>query len=358
MKFFNGALIFVFAAVLAGCSSAPKFGEGVYPVGAVLPLSGESAAAARDALDGMLLAAKKVNSAGGIAGLELKIVARDCGAGKSFGEAFDALRRDGVKVVSVGFDEQVVSWHTRLMKCDDVFINYMCQYPPATLDSQNSTRIFLNGAQDGDLLSTVVERPDSRDVNIVAMSVDSLFGKACGDYLTFCLKLEHTKFYSDVFSSGTRDFSIFSEQMKRLFPQYIFYVGRGSELKPFVESVCRGGYSGVIASCAVFGFEPFDVPEGVKFYRTATAFELGKVATPVSREFVAAFKAEFGREPTWVAAYGYDSVLALSKAVVAAKFNPAKMRAQFAGAKIDGAVGTITFDSSADSLSELEVVGK
>ena len=53
-----------------------------------------------------------------------------------------------------------------------------------------------------------------------------------------------------------------------------------------------------------------------------------------------------------------SSVVALSKAVVAAKFNPAKMRAQLAGAKIDGAVGTITFDSSADSLSELEVVGK
>lgn len=185
-KFF-AAVCAIAAAALAGCSSAPKFGENVYPMGAILPLTGENAAAAREALNGMELGAEKVNASGGIAGLKVEIVPRDAnGSGKlSFEENFDALRRDGVRVISVGFDEVVVPWHRRIAKCDDAFVNFLCQYPPATVDAPNSVRIFLNGAQDGDVLSKAVERSGRRDTRIVLMSVDSMFGKACGDYLAF-----------------------------------------------------------------------------------------------------------------------------------------------------------------------------
>ena len=355
-KFF-AAVCAIAAAALAGCSSAPKFGENVYPMGAILPLTGENAAAAREALNGMELGAEKVNASGGIAGLKVEIVPRDAnGSGKlSFEENFDALRRDGVRVISVGFDEVVVPWHRRIAKCDDAFVNFLCQYPPATVDAPNSVRIFLNGAQDGDVLSKAVERSGRRDTRIVLMSVDSMFGKACGDYLAFCVRLEHTKLYADVFTQGTRDFSIFSGQIKRLFPDCVFYVGRGGELKSFVESVAKDGFRGTVASGAVFGFEPFKVPDGVKFFRTATLFELGKISTPASREFVAAYRAKYGKAPTWVAAYGYDSVVELAKAVEAAKFNPSKMRDYFKDRKTEGAIGSMEFDRTADPLSDLEL---
>ena len=83
---------------------------------------------------------------------------------------------------------------------------------------------------------------------------------------------------------------------------------------------------------------------------------MGKINTPVSREFVAAYKAKYGKSPTWVAAYGYDSVVSLSKAVLAAKFDPAKMREYFKDKRIDGAIGSMDFDATADPLSELELV--
>ena len=356
-KFF-AAFSITAAATLSACSTAPKFGEDVYPMGAILPLTGENSEAAREVLNGMELAAQKLNASGAMAGLKIKIVARDANGSDnlSFEEHFDSLRRDGVRVISVGFDENVVAWHQRLCKCDDAFINYFCQYPPATLDSQNSARIFLNGAQDGDILSKAVERSDRRDTRIVLMSVDSMFGKACGDYLAFCVRLERTKLYTDVFSQNTRDFSIFSSQMKRLFPDCIFYVGRGGELENFVKSVASEGYKGRVAASAVFDFKPFKIPEGIKFCRTATLFELGKINTAVSRGFVAEYKSKYGKAPTWPAAYGYDAVMELSKAVEAAKFNPSKMRGYFEGRKTDGAIGRLEFDKTADPTSELELV--
>lgn len=327
-------------------------------MGVILPLTGVNSEAAREALNGMELAAQKVNSEGGIAGLNLKIVARDAnGSDKlNFEEHFDSLRRDGVKVITLGFDEKVVAWHQRLLKCDDAFMNFFCQYPPATIDSQNTVRIFLNGAQDGDLLSKIVKRSDKRDTRIVLMSVDSMFGKSCGDYLAFCVRLKRTKIYTDVFSQGTRNFSVFSEQIQRLFPDYIFYVGRGEGLPAFVDSVARSGFNGTVAASAVFDFKKFKIPNGIKFCRTATLFEMGKIKTPVSLEFVAAYKAKYGKPPTWVAAYGYDSIVSLSKAVLAAKFDPSKMRDYFIDKRIEGAIGAMDFDSTADPLSELEIV--
>ena len=93
----------------------------------------------------------------------------------------------------------------------------------------------------------------------------------------------------------------------------------------------------------------------MKFFRTATLFELGKISTPASREFVAAYRAKYGKAPTWVAAYGYDSVVELAKAVEAAKFNPSKMRDYFKDRKTEGAIGSMEFDRTADPLSELEL---
>ena len=111
-----------------------------------------------------------------------------------------------------------------------------------------------------------------------------------------------------------------------------------------------------MAASAVFDFKPFKIPEGIKFCRTATLFELGKINTAVSRGFVAEYKSKYGKAPTWPAAYGYDAVMELSKAVEAAKFNPSKMRSYFEGKKTDGAIGRLEFDKTADPTSELELV--
>ena len=68
------------------------------------------------------------------------------------------------------------------------------------------------------------------------------------------------------------------------------------------------------------------------------------------------YKSKYGKAPTWPAAYGYDAVMELSKAVEAAKFNPSKMRGYFEGRKTDGAIGRLEFDKTADPTSELELV--
>ena len=323
----------------------------------MLPLEGNCAEAAREIVRGMEIACDKINASGGLDGIPVRLDVRSTAEnGRSFLETFDSMRSSGVKVFNMGFGAECITKKNVVAKCDDVFVNFMCQYPPMTLDMTNCTRIFVNGAQVGDLMASIVKRPEDGKIQLVVMNVDDFFGKADGDYLSFNLRREGTKLYRDVFSAGEGKFDIFASQIMRLNADYVFYVGYGSELPAFTDSLVRAGYGGtVVSNCALNGGN-ISAPSGVSLYVVKPAFELGKIGGSENAEFVAAYKGRFGVAPTWKAAYGYDSVVLLSRALLKARFNPSKMRDFFKNAKYDGAVGKIEFDSQADSTSELSVV--
>lgn len=342
---------------LCGCSTGDD--KAVYPIGVILPMSGSCAEASKDVVRGMELARDEINGTGGLRGIPVELQVRDANGDKfSFLEEFDLMRNRGVKVFNFGFGKESITKKKVVEKCDDVFVNFMCSYPPITLDMPNCTRIFINGAQEGDIMSTVVKREGEAEAQLVVMNVDDYSGKADADYLGFNLKVEKTKLYRDVFGEGEDRFDIFSTQIMRLYADYVFYVGYGSELPSFVESLSKAGYrKTVVANCGLLERD-FTPPKGITFYSIKTLFELGKIDTEKSRRFVAAYKAKYGVAPSWKSAYGYDSIMLLADAAKKARFIPAKMREHFKNLKYDGAVGKIYFDATADSTSELALVKK
>ncbi len=346
---------FLVCAVLCGCVS--KDSNISYPIGAILPMQGELAVASAEILRGMEVAKDEINARGGIVGIPVRIEKADALSGNvSLLESFDKMRRRGVKVFSIGFGKETIFTKKLVSSCDDVFVNYMCSYPPITLDMPNCTRIFVNGAQAGDVMSKFLKREENEKIQLVTMNVDNPFGKSDADYLSFNLKVGKTKHYRDVFAEGERRFEIFGEQIMRLYADCVFYVGYGAELREFVESLARAGYEkSIVANCGLLS-EDFVVPEKISLYKVETLFEQGKIDTPISKKFVSAYEAKYGKKPTWKAAYGYDSVMLLASSVENSRFTPANMREYFKNLKYDGAIGKIEFDSSADSISEMSLV--
>ena len=348
------------AAFLCSCSGvAEPNGEGnreaSYNMGVFLPLSGSNAEAASEVLNGMRIAESHVNSQGGLNGVRLSLkVADTSNPDYEFSSAFNSMASDGVKVFNIGFGNETVFLCRTLAGEENIFVNYLSSYAPVTLDSKNSTRIFISAAQQGDVMASAVDRSDGAEKQLVLMNVDNLVGKSNGDYLGFVLNVGKTKLYKDVYGEGETRFGVFGEQIMRLWAQYVFYVGYGKELSPFLLHLGKSGFKGeVVADCG-FYYEPKpEVPSGIKLVRVETLFQRGEIKTPVSLNFRRDYKAAYGREPTWMAAYGYDSVMLLSKAAVEAKFDPKKMRAFFADKTYDAAIGNISFDSSGDSVSEL-----
>ncbi len=344
-------------ALICGCTSTDS--NVVYRVGAILPMRGELAVASAEILRGMKVAEDEINSRGGVAGVPFEVVSADALSGDvSLLESFDKMRRNGVKVFSIGFGKETIFTKKLVASCDDVFVNYMCSYPPITLDMPNCTRIFVNGAQVGDIMSKFLKREDGEKVQLVTMNVDNPFGKADADYLSFNLKVSKTKYYRDIFGEGEKRFDIFGEQIMRLDADCVFYVGYGSELREFVDSLVRAGYkNSIVANCGLLATD-FPVSDKVSLYRAETLFEQGKIDTPISRKFVSAYEKKYGEKPSWKAAYGYDSVMLLVASAENSRFITFKMRDYFKNLKYDGAIGKIEFDSSADSLSEMSLVKK
>ena len=326
-----------------------------YPMGVFLPLSGSNSDAAKDGLNGMRLAERQLNSSGGIGGVMLSLMVEDTSRKDyEFASAFNSMASSGVKVFNFGFGNETVFLCRVLAKEENIFVNYLSSYPPVTLDSGNSTRIFINGAQQGDIMAKAVDRSDGKEKQLVLMNVDNLIGKSNGDYLAFNLNVGKTRLYKDVYGEGETRFGVFGEQIMRLWSQYVFYVGYGKELPAFLSNLGKSGFKGsVVADCGFYYAPPPAVPDGIRFFRVETLFQRGEVKTEPSLSFRRAYKAEYGKEPTWMAAYGYDSVMLLSRAAAGAKFNPKEMRAFFSGKSYDGAIGKISFDSSGDSVSEL-----
>ena len=348
------ALFFV-----AGCSTKEGADKTAYPIGVILPLSNDCAKASQEIINGMMLACDEINAQGGISGIELKLVVRDSlSTDTTLLQTFDSMRRKGVKVFNLGFGKETIFTKKLISSCDDVFVNYMCSYPPITLDMPNSTRLFINGAQVGDIMATAVKRNQDETKQIVSMNVDNFFGKADGDYLAFNLKLPKIKFYRDVFGEGEKNFDIFGEQIMRLHSEYVFYVGYGSELREFVKALAKAGYNKtIVANCGILDSN-FTLPKNIKLLKVEPLFEQGKIESDVSKKFVSVYKAKYGVVPTWKSAYGYDSVMLLTSAIEKSRFIPSKMREHFTNLKYDGAIGKLEFDKTADSVSELSLISK
>lgn len=362
MRIFNISTLFAIC-FLSACSSAENGGEALKTplgerVGVIMPLSGKtaSAEAAAEILAGMQLAQDEINARGGVGGSPLKLDIRDSAAPEfAFAETIDNMSLKGVKHFHIALTDSIVSRFRIFDAKDDCFFNLMTTYPPATTSAKNTTRIFINGAQQGDILTEKIQVQE-RKQSYVIMNVDTMCGRSNAAYIAFNLNRNNTKCYSDVFASGEKNFEIFSEQIIRLAPKYVFYIGDGAELNAFSASVKKSGFDGVLlATCGTVDFDKIQPRQNLRFGKIRTSFDCKKVSNEVSKKFRQAYKNKFGRDASWLAAYGYDSVILMARAAEG-KGDAASMRAFFTDKVFDAAVGKLKFDNCADSLSELEIV--
>lgn len=364
------SLAFVFASAIfvSSCASSQKsetpqvsdtvLAQNEITMGFMVPMSGPNGEAGLLALKGAMTARDEINSSGGILGKKLNILVADCGAENfSVLETVKNMESKGAKIFHAGFGNDTAFPMKKLGEDNGIFINYLCSYPPAALSGKNCTRIFINGAQEGDIADKFVERNEGESANFVIMHVSDIYGKTNSDYLSFNLKRERTKIYSDTFTRGEKDFSIFASQLPRLGCKYVFYIGYGDELSAFASALGKAGYKGTLfAYCPSMNFTLNESELGkMKICAIKTAFEANKIENSENKNFKKSYALSNGDSPTWISAYAYDSIKLTARAAVAADFKVSGMRAFFENKSYECASGKIEFDSSADSLSELEV---
>lgn len=361
MNFIYRIFFALFCAALVACTSQKEC-DSVVPMGVFLP-SHSDPVLAEEIKNAVQLAVLDVNeSAQKMKGKPLVAIFKSDNT-DMFSTCRDLrafLAKGNIKIFHLALDNQVIPEHKFLNSLNGVFINYMCKYPPITVLNKNSVRIFVNGAQECELMASAIDKgelTDGVDTKIVMLKSDDFVGKSCGDYLYFHIDGRDRKVYSDVYTRNEADFSVFAEQIERLAPEYFFAYSYGTENGAILDALKKYNFKGVfVSNCAYYDsakHEDYSLPR--KCYTVKTAYSLGEGLSEKTLAFKQRYLQTYKKQPSYVAAFAYDSIM-LSAQAYNATANEGKMRDYFLGKKLEGAVGEITFDTAGDTTSQLKLV--
>ena len=346
MKFFKWLTFLLMGIFVVGCANvkqmqSPKASKAI---GVVFPMSSQ---VSHEILDGMNLALTEVNNT--LPEQEhFQLVRGNSENSGGVLKEVENLFSQKVRVFCLGFDSDVILSHKVLSSMSSGFFNFMMTYPPATLNGKTSTRIFLNGAQEADLMASVV-KGDKTIKRIAILSEDSFIGKSVGDYLNFCVATAERKIYRDYFNSGEKSFDIYAMQITAEKPSVIFYIGSGKEFTALQKALNNAGFKGKVVKNRGYLLHDNTIATHKILYKSEN-FE-----SKLGKDFHKKFVAKYNRNPSLFSAYGYDNVKLLVSAMQKANFRVSGIRNSFVNKNYEGASGKLSFDSSADCTAELDL---
>ena len=209
---------------------------------------------------------------------------------------------------------------------------------------------FRSGVIATQLASTAAQRiaRGFKIDRIAMLTIENEYGQGMAD--VFRQNYQGTIAAAETFKAGASDFAAELLRIKRAAPQALWVVGHLRETGFLVRQMRALGIRLPIYSDA-FGVE------GDDFHAAAAGAGEGIVyfgpdfnsQNSVAAEFISAYRARYGEEPTFYAAQAYDGVLALSEALKRCVEPSAPCaRNKLMELDLPGATGRIKFDRNGD----------
>ncbi len=180
-----------------------------------------------------------------------------------------------------------------------------------------------------------------------------------------------TKFFIDKFvklggkvkkvfyRTGDQDFSAQIAAALAFNPDVLYITGYYPEIALMARQARMAGFTGhILAGDGAEAPELIkiggDAVEGLYF---TTHFHAKGAATPMSKKFVELYKEKFGKEPSALAALGFDAYLILMDAIErAGSTDPVKIAEEIRKTKnFEGATGYITIDKNGNAIKSVVV---
>ena len=321
-------------------------------IGVIENLTGSQASLDAPSLNGVKLALKEVNDAGGVLGKEVKIEVRD---GKSDPAtlavaAEELVRKHVVAMTGLSDTTMVLAAAPAAQKAGIPFVTSGATAP--TLPDEVGDCLFLEPFGDNVQAAAAAEFSYN---DLGARTVWILYDKAM-DYTLLLQKYFAERFKelggkvvaSDTYQTGDTDFRAQLTRLKALNPQPdILFISSGpDDIGTIVKQVRELGINQPIV-----GGDGYDTPLLVQvagpeyannvYFTTHISFK-----SPKAKEFVKKYKAMFGHEPeNAFAALGYDAFNLIIDAIKrAGKADPKAVKEAIASTKgFEGVTGTINY---------------
>lgn len=351
------SLLKLAAALAAGVSivscSSPSVDNDVIKIGVFQPLTGANAAGGADEYDGAKLANKLVPK---VLGKTIQLVAVDNKSDKV--EAANAatvlVQKEKVKAV-------IGSWGSSLsMAGGPIFAEAKIPAVAVSATNPNVTKgndyyfrvCFLDPFQGivgasyafntlkAKKVAVIREVSNDYSVGLAKFFIDE-FVKLSGDKNSIVAVSDY--------NTGDQDFSAQLTNIKKFEPDVIFAPGNYTESALIIKQARALGMKAQFIGGDTWDFGAFldiggEAVEGAAF---STFFANDVPINKTSEVFLKAFREEYKKEPSAVAALGYDAYLVIVDAITrAGSADPQKIRDALAQTKdLEGAAGVITINA-------------
>jgi branched-chain amino acid transport system substrate-binding protein len=361
-----GVLLAAAGTVVACGKSAAPAGEagGDIPVGAFLSLSGEDTTFGKDTQEGIMLATEELNAAGGVKGRKVKVLYEDDKSNAQ--EATQKVRQliDRNKVVAV-LGEVASS-----RSLAGGLVANTSKVPMITPSSTGITvtegreyvfRVCFTDDKQGVAAAEFVANTLKKKRAAILFAAQDPYSSGLAEaFRESAKKLGIELVIEKGFQKGEKNFRTYLTQISDAKPDVIFAPIYYTDMVPIAQQAKESGIPGTMF-VGGDGWDSEDLIKGAGKEMEGAYFTnhyAPDVPWENSKRFVAAYQARFKREPSSLAAQGYDAAKVLFDSMGRAPtLTPKDIRDAIAQTKaFQGATGTITMDAKRNADKPLVVV--
>lgn len=345
------SLIAALCVVLVILSFSCKGEIQVYRVGAVIPLSGSADAYGRNVRNGLTLALEDINKEG-VNGKKMDLLIEDDATdAKVAAQKANQLAGAGVHVIIGGITSNLAL--SLIPACEQkkiVLISPTASSPKLTGASPYFFRNYPSDTVEGRIMAEyAIRRMKIRSVAI--LYIDNEYGHGITDVFQKRLEeLEGVVVYEQTYPENSTDFSQYIKAIKESAPDAIYIPGYFSEMARILKEIQAQKVEAKIISVQGMATPMIteiagDAAEGVVYPQPPYDPESDD---PRIKKFVADYKAKFPIKPDVDAAFAYDALWIVAKAIEGSAEYPTDLRDRIADTNYRGLTGDITFDSGGD----------
>lgn len=363
------AIVMLLAAVLSGCggSSAKPEAKDI-KIGGNLELTGGIATFGQSTANGIKLAIKEINAAGGVLGKQLTFVSADNKSEPS--ESTNAITKlitqDKVVTVLGAVASSNTLAASQVAQDNKVpFISTSSTNPKVTVDGGKikdfAFRVCFIDPFQGTVMANFAGKSLKAKTAAIYIDNSSDYSKGLAQFFEESFVKNGGKIVSkEAFLQKDQDFKATLTKIKATNPEVIFIPGYYEEVGKIVKQARELGIT-----VPLLGGDGWDSPKLVEI-AGAEALKNGFFSNHYSPEdkdprvvkFVETYKKEYGQVPDALAALGYDAALMAADAIKRANSTePGKIKEAIAKTKnLQGVTGMITLDANHNPVKSAVVI--
>jgi branched-chain amino acid transport system substrate-binding protein len=367
----------VAAILIAACGSGGGSSAKVIKLGAILSITGAGGVYGPQSRDGMMLAVKQINAAGGVNSVQISLTVKDDASDKAQAtqlaqtliqqEQDLALLGPTLSNSALGAHPLAETLKTPILAVSTTGIHIVpdCNFPASSTQCKYVFRDSLGEetAIPDNIQSYASDKHPKTGVLLVAQ--DDKFSSDGGTIVQATVgKYAITLLRTIKFNKAEADLAPYVTQAVQLHPDVIFITSLGGIPAKIMTEARKQNWTGQFLGGNGFNTATVSTQAGAagKGARSGSAWYLGN-NFPSNADFVSAYKAEYNKNPDQFAAQGYTAIKILADSASRANLTFSdlagdrdKLRAAMESVNIQTPLGPFQFTASHDVKQTVWVI--